>query len=400
MEGRQIASTIRKTMDIIQYCEKHQKSGYIINLDYEKAFDKLEFSAIIGALKYFGIGDHYFCRWVHILLNDFISSTTNNGYISPEFDVSRSCRQGCNLSPYLYLLCAETIAIEIRKNSCIKGIYIQDLENIISQFADDTQLFSEDAESIETTVELLDKLQKNTGLTVNYEKSCIHPVGNAVQPKQLTQNFVWDPGGPSLLGIHTDDTGVTVFNEIFDKIKVIARQWYNRQVSLTGKVLLVNNLMASLFTYKMQVTDIPPPEYFKDFDRLVESFLWNGKRPKIPIDILKAKTHNGGLNLVNLRVKCFSLKLPWIFHKGSFSEHYINIYIPQELGSFFWDCTLNAKDVKKYTLGMPLFWKQVTECWFEYKLFKTDLSDPLQVAQTVIWLNSNICTSTQNPCTM
>ena len=389
MEGRQITNTIRKTIDIIQYCEKHNQKGYILNLDYEKAFDRLELTAIIGSLKYFDIGTN-FCNWVSILLSNFISSTTNNGYISPEFDVTRSCRQGCNLSPYLYLLCAETIAIEVRKNSNIQGIKIQDLENIISQFADDTQLFSENEQTIETIVHLLYELEHNTGLKVNYEKSSIHPVGGAKKPEQLSQNFVWDPGGVNVLGINTADNGISVFMEIFEKVKSVAKSWVNRQISLTGKVLLVNSLMASLFTYKMQVTDTPPPAYFKQYDRIIESFLWSNKRPKIKTDILKAKHKFGGLNLVDLNLKCISLKIPWIFRNGTFSEHFINMHIPQELGSYFWDCSLSTLDLGHYVHNVSTFWYQVVECWFYYKRQKTDLSDPIQVAQTILWLNSDI----------
>ena len=87
MEGRQITSTICKTMEIIQYCNKNNEKGYIVNLDYEKAFDKLEYQAIYGSLRYFGIGDE-FCEYVSLLLEEFQSCTTNNSFLSDFFDVS------------------------------------------------------------------------------------------------------------------------------------------------------------------------------------------------------------------------------------------------------------------------------------------------------------------------
>ena len=37
------------------------------------------------------------------------------------------------------------------------------------------------------------------------------------------------------------------------KMENVVNLWFNRQLALMGKVLLVNTLMSSLFTYKMSV---------------------------------------------------------------------------------------------------------------------------------------------------
>ena len=129
MEGRQISTTIRTTMDIIEHYQKggNDKTGYLISLDYKKCFDMIEYSAIYGSLKYFGVGPK-FINYVKLLLTDFWSVTSNNGYISRSFKVTRSCHQGCPLSPYLFLLCGETMAHQIRQCSTLKGITIFNLK--------------------------------------------------------------------------------------------------------------------------------------------------------------------------------------------------------------------------------------------------------------------------------
>ena len=66
----------------------------------------------------------------------------------------------------------------IKLNTGIKGIKIVQLNCLIAQFVDNTQLFAQNQESVEEVIRTLSLLEKNTGLHVNYDKSSIHCSGN------------------------------------------------------------------------------------------------------------------------------------------------------------------------------------------------------------------------------
>ena len=55
-----------------------------------------------------------------------------------QFNIQRGCRQGDPIAPYLFIICAEILAILIKQNHDIGGIIINGNEQKISQYADDT----------------------------------------------------------------------------------------------------------------------------------------------------------------------------------------------------------------------------------------------------------------------
>ena len=87
------------------------------------------------------------------------------------FSLSRGVRQGCPLSPYLFILCAEVLANSVRKDENICGINIANAECKLSQYADDTTMILDGSElSLSRTLLLLDNFAISSGLKMNYEK--------------------------------------------------------------------------------------------------------------------------------------------------------------------------------------------------------------------------------------
>ena len=90
----------------------------------------------------FGYGDR-FISFIKLLHQGSVSVIENNGHFSKNIHLSRGCRQGDPISPYIFVLCAELLSHCIRECGDIKGIEIYGTEIAVSQYADDTTLFLE-----------------------------------------------------------------------------------------------------------------------------------------------------------------------------------------------------------------------------------------------------------------
>ena len=101
------------------------------------------------------------------MYNNASLAVNQGGNLSNFFNIGRGCRQGDPLSPYIFILCAEILAIKIRNNKNIKGIVIDDKEFKLSQYADDTSLLLDGSDkSLNASLSELARYAQYSGLLI------------------------------------------------------------------------------------------------------------------------------------------------------------------------------------------------------------------------------------------
>ena len=143
LQGRFIGHNIRTIIDTMQHIILKKQHAYLLFLDFEKAFDKLDHKFLINALHNFDFEKNYI-QWIKILYTDIQSCILNNGYTSPYFQITAGIRQGCPISALLFIIAVECLSIYIKNNNSIKGIIMGHVERKNTQLADDTTLFLRD----------------------------------------------------------------------------------------------------------------------------------------------------------------------------------------------------------------------------------------------------------------
>ena len=87
--------------------------------------------------------------------------------------------QGDPLSPYIFILCAEILAIQIRNNNEIQGIKVRDKEYKLTLYADDSTLLLNGSERLlKVSLEILESYSKISGLHINYSKTEVIWIGS------------------------------------------------------------------------------------------------------------------------------------------------------------------------------------------------------------------------------
>ena len=170
VKDRYIGETVRSIFDLMDFTLKENIPGLMIFIDFHKAFDSVEWNYLVSCLEAFRFGPN-FIRWFKTLYKNIQSCVINNALTTDYFALERGVRQGDPLSPYLFVVVVETLALAIRQNTAIKGIAIGKEETKLLQYADDTTAVLSDTESARVLFKLLDVFRRLSGLRINTSKT-------------------------------------------------------------------------------------------------------------------------------------------------------------------------------------------------------------------------------------
>lgn len=118
--GRSIFLIVRDLLDMI---DKTNETGILLTLDQEKAFDQVDHEFLMHTLTKFRFGP-IFCQWVSLFYNRVFSPIICNGNLTQPIFLGRGVRQGCPLSPLLYVLVSQGLSTQIRECSQVIGFHL------------------------------------------------------------------------------------------------------------------------------------------------------------------------------------------------------------------------------------------------------------------------------------
>lgn len=186
-----------------------------------------------------------------MLFTDANAQLGVNNSLSNPFPLERSIRQGCPLSPFLYVLAVDALGYLLQKYNhmgLIKGIAIPNNSVVInSHFADDNLLFVQNYESeINNVMEVLELYCAVSGSRLAHHKTEFL----MIQPDPVPP---WIPNQWKLIkhGQITRYLGIPfglefslrdVWDWFLTKLKNKIFSWGNRYISLAGKIQVINRI--------------------------------------------------------------------------------------------------------------------------------------------------------------
>ncbi len=399
--GRDIADTTSSVRDLIEIIEHDDLESYLIKVDEEKAFDRVDHDYLFMVLQKFGFGPK-FIQWIQIFYKNVHSTVKCNGFFTKHVPIKNSIKQGCPVSALLYVLAAEPLGQAIMKNDKINGVRISntDTEAKIFQHADDTNIFARTKESIHEAFNTLDLYSQASGAKINKQKSEIMCLGSGtLTDAEIDQLQIQRcENVTKVLGIYVGKDRKLCENlnwkDKIKRIKTILFFWNKRNLTLHGRAVVISSLLMSRLYYTLTVC--PLPEYIKNEIRLiVMRFLWQGKSHLVKYQSIIGEKIVGGLNIPDIFLKMQAFRLKFLkrfldsdcsaIWKSTF-EYFIAKIDDMKLNKNIVYTMLNKKQLNQ----LPLYYQEMLNAFYKIKS-KVDFNiDVEHVYDNPLFCNPNI----------
>lgn len=313
--GRSCSWNLVLLRDVIDWVQDRGLPLALVSIDQEKAFDRVQHDFLFRVLERMGFGPR-FTAWLRMLYRGVYSCVRINGFLGRAVEQAGGVRQGCPLSPLLYVLYMEPFAELVRRDPGVDGVRIPGAAGVplkIQQYADDTTLFVSSVQSLSRVRALVDMFARGTGSKVNLSKSSVLFCGQWREQVGDCGGFQRCEGGLKVLGVHFYPQGSAQKNWEARLAVVRSRLglWVRRRLSLTGKVIVVRAILLPLLLHLAYVFPVPP-RIKVALTRAIFQFLWGGRYEYVRRELMYMPVAKGGRGVPRIPLKldtlyaCFS----------------------------------------------------------------------------------------------
>ena len=306
---------------------RKKDEGIILKLDYEKAYDRVNWDFLEEMLTSRGFGPKWI-SWIRSVVRDSSLCIRINDMDGSFFKTGKGLRQGDPLSPLLFNLVADVFTrmlIKAASQDLISGLLTDIFPGgIISlQYADDTLLFlQKDLCKAKHFKWLLACFEQLSGMKINFDKSNLMVVGlEEEDSNRFARLFCCKVGSfPfTYLGIplHYNKLKREDIQPVVDKIIKRIAGWKGKLLSYGGRLILLKSCLASIPTYLMSVIKFPKWA-IESINSQMAHFFWNnledgrGKYHLANWHLMAQKKDYGGLGIPDLQQMNLCLLASWI----------------------------------------------------------------------------------------
>ena len=413
VKGRKISSIIRLIDDTIENLKTSQSEGILLAVDYKRAFDSISKDYMLYAFRSFGFGEN-FLRWVKVLITKTESSINYLGWISESFSVESGVRQGCPFSPMAFIIGLELLSIKIRQDIDISGIILpvpkMSVAHLtalkIALYADDMTLFLKNRQDLESALIILNSFSLFSNLEMNRNKTEAMWVGSRAGCQERYGGIEWKEKLKILGIIFRNNISASQNEENWKnkimKIKELIALWSKRNLSISGKLVIIKTFLLSQLVFLMQSLSLPE-NVLNSINSLFFRYIWKKKNTntrafeKVKRTTLCNSFDKGGINMINVKDMQNSFLLSWIINLLD-SKNELWSIIPKAVFSALGPDLLcfKASVTIKHFVGVDhissSFWKKAFIAWLDNKnkLSVYDNEHFKRCRENCLWNNEHI----------
>ena len=254
--GRSCTDHINTLRIILEQSTEMNSSLYLMFVDFEKAFDRVNREYIWESLSRKGIPE----KLIAVIKASYVNarcSVLHNGQLTRSFAVNQGVRQGCILSPILFLVVIDDILTAAVGDKEVNGIQWRPFEKLSHlDYADDVCLMSPKKAGLETMSQHLYEYGKCAGLKINMAKTQIMSTNATSSVPIVIQNTtIQEVQQSTYLGSTlTPDGGAELdvsrrINQARAAFGKLSSIWRSKIISLRTKLKLFESNVKSVLLY-------------------------------------------------------------------------------------------------------------------------------------------------------
>ena len=254
-QDRSCTDQIATLRIIVEQSIEWNSSLYINFVDYEKAFDSVDRETLWKVLRHYGVPK----KLVNMIKNSYEGMSCrviHEGQLTKNFEVRTGVRQGCLLSPFLFILVIDWVmktATKEKRNG-IQWTMLTQLDDL--DFADDLALLSHSHRQMQDKTTELALISERVGLKINKRKTKILRTNATCEtPIMLEGETLDEVKDFRYLGSIVDTHGGTEADvkKRISKARVafhlLSNVWKSKVIGETTKIRLFNTNVKSVWLY-------------------------------------------------------------------------------------------------------------------------------------------------------
>ncbi|XP_024009473.1 uncharacterized protein LOC112084554 [Eutrema salsugineum] len=318
--------------EIVKYYHKPSVTPRCaMKIDISKAFDSVQWPFLLNIMQALDFPDVFIC-WINRCITSASFSVQVNGELTGYFGSKRGLRQGCSLSPYLFVMFMNVLSCKI------------DMAAADRKFG-----YHPNCKNLSLT---------HLCLSISLEKSTLYTAGVS---DELPVKYL---GLPLLIR----KMNATDYLPLIENIQNRINSWTARALSFAGRLQLIRSVIFSIKNFWIAAFRLPKA-CITEIDRLCSAFLWSGpalnsKKAKVAWKDICTPKDEGGLGLRSItetnKVSC--LKLIWRIQS---TRSLWTVKHTTSLGSWMWKFFLKYRHLAKQFYAMEIRSGSNTSFWHD-----------------------------------
>ena len=272
--GRSCSDHIFTLRQILEQSQEFNAPVYANFVDFKKAFDSIHRDSLWKILTHYGVPEKL-VRMVKMLYADFSAQVLCEGELTDPFQVKTGVKQGCVLSPFLFILGIDWIMKQttVKGKRGIRWTLTEVLEDL--DFADDIVLLASRYVDIQEKTNIMAEKAGSIGLDVNVGKTKVLRMNTKVtQPVQLYSDDLVEVEEFTYLGSLVTTNGSSD-SEVKSRLakarhafRLLRNFWKNGNISTKTKLrIFKTNVLTTLLygaeSWKITITVLKKLEVFQ-----------------------------------------------------------------------------------------------------------------------------------------